>query len=73
MSTFTETLPGTISRNISDKLDSRAWTTYRLWTEVGGSKPGLYRACSGEGSPSVGLLRAIAAALDCTMDELVAD
>ena len=73
MAILSGSISETISRNIAAKLDSCGWTTYRLWKEVGGSKPGLYRVCSGEGSPSVGLLRDIAAALNCTMDELVAD
>ena len=73
MATLSEQLPDTISRNIAAKLDSCGWTTYRLWRELGCSRAGLYRVCSGEGSPSVGLLRDIAAALNCTMDELVTD
>ena len=65
-------LATTIAGNIADRLDARGWSVYRLWKETGGTQPRLYRACRGECSPSLELIRDIAAALDTTIDELVA-
>jgi transcriptional regulator with XRE-family HTH domain len=72
MKTLSESLSGTISRNINDKLELLGWTAYRLGKETGCTQPRIYRVCSGENEPSVSLLRDIAEALECTMDELVA-
>lgn len=72
MATKSKKLCETIGNNISTTIAARGWTPYRLWKEVGGTKPSVYRACRGEGAPSVSLLCDIAEALDCTIDELVA-
>jgi len=65
-------LTTTIADNIAERLDARGWSVYRLWKSTGGTQPRLYRACRGECTPSVELLRDIAAALETTIDELVA-
>lgn len=72
MPNTSQALAGTISENINARLAGRGWSVYRLWKATGGTKPRLYRVCSGENEPSVSLLRDIADALDCTIDELVA-